>query len=63
MNMKTLWAGIFTLAALSLTGCANLETELRGIGTAAKDSAVTRAKMEAGMRASEATGKILRSKY
>lgn len=63
---------IFTLlvSAVALTGCAELQNlgnsvkeEAVGVAKSAKDSAVTRAKMEASAKASEATGKVLGSSY
>lgn len=57
-------------ATLALTGCAELKSlgnsmkdEAIGVAKTAKDSAVNRAKMEAGAKASQATGKILGSSY
>lgn len=63
MKMKTLLISFISLSAIALTGCAELQNELRSIGSSAKDSAVMRAKMEASSKASEATGKVLGSKY
>lgn len=47
------------LSAVALTGCA----ELQSIGKTAKDSAIMRAQMEAGVKASEAVGKATGSKF
>lgn len=63
---------IFALlvSVVALTGCAELQNlgnsikeETVGIAKTAKDSAVTRAKVEAGTKASQATGKVLGSSY
>lgn len=63
---------IFALlvSAVALTGCAELQNlgnsvkeEAVGVAKSSKDSAVTRAKMEAGAKASQATGKVLGSSY
>lgn len=63
---------IFALlvSVVALTGCAELQSlsnsvkeEAAGVAKTAKDSAVARAKVEAGAKASQATGKVLGSSY
>ncbi|MFC0323577.1 hypothetical protein ACFFHT_08425 [Gallibacterium melopsittaci] len=57
--MKSKIGSLILFAMIGLTGCA----ELSNLAETAKDSAISRAKMEASAKASEATGKILGSKY
>ncbi|KGQ30190.1 hypothetical protein P375_10805 [Gallibacterium genomosp. 2] len=63
MKLNKLFITTMIIASMSLAGCAELKTNLEDIGKSAKESAVSRAKMEASQKASEATGKILGSKY
>lgn len=58
------------ISVVTLTGCAELQSlgnsvkeEAVGVAKTAKDSAITRAKIEAGAKASQATGKVLGSSY
>ncbi|WP_200858246.1 hypothetical protein [Histophilus somni] len=55
---KSIYA-LLVSVVVALTGCA----ELQKIGKTAKDSAVMRAQMEAGAKASEAVGKVMGSEY
>ncbi|MGX3065922.1 hypothetical protein [Ursidibacter arcticus] len=70
MQFKKIFFTSLAFSTLVLTGCAELQNignsmkdEAVGVAKTAKDSAVTRAKMEAGAKASQATGKILGSSY
>lgn len=63
MKLNKLLIATMIIASTTLVGCAELKSELQSIGQSAKDTAVSRAKAEANMRVSEATGKALGSKY
>ncbi|MDA3978652.1 hypothetical protein [Gallibacterium sp. AGMB14963] len=63
MKLNKLLVAIMVIASTVLVGCAELKTELQGIGQSAKDTAVSRAKMEANRKVSEATGKAFGSTY
>lgn len=70
MKFTKLTLSALAVSAVLLSGCAELKSlgnsmkeEAVGVAKTAKDSAVTRAKMEAGAKASQATGKILGSSY
>ncbi|QPB43021.1 hypothetical protein [Rodentibacter haemolyticus] len=63
MKRKNLFYGVLFVSMCILGGCAELKSMAGDVATSAKDSAVMRAKAEASVRASEATGKILGSKY
>ncbi|AEC17949.1 hypothetical protein [Gallibacterium anatis] len=63
MKLNKLFIATMVIASTALVGCAELKSNLQDIGQSAKDSAVTRAKMETNQKVSEATGKIFGSAY